>query len=342
LRYLPDALLNQELLRHVYLSGYTYGDLADPTLEVDDSWTPYFTISLMQPTRGFTGEVVKRVLIVDPQSGAIQNFAPNQVPGWVDRIIPSDTVNQYLNWWGLYHSAPWFNPSGANQQAPAGNPELVYNNVDQPVWLVTMTSNSNNDNSSTGIVLFDTHDNSGKFYPLSGIGTGDNVTQTFAGNPANLQHYDVGSVQLYQIFGEPTWVATFVKSNDSGQNFAAVGIVDARHLTNANVIMASDKSQALAEYAQYLASANVSTGVSPSGQQVTLDGKLTRISSATQNGSTIYYFTLDGQSKIFEAGIALSPKLPLAQPGDSVHITYLDTGESTVTLTSFDDYSIQG
>ncbi len=117
-------------------------------------------------------------------------------------------------------------------------------------------------------------------------------------------------------------------------------MVDARHLTNANVIMAPDKSQALAEYAQYLASANVSTGVSPSGQQVTLDGKITRISSATQNGSTIYYFTLDGQSKIFEAGIALSPKLPLAQPGDSVHITYLDTGESTVTLTSFDDSSI--
>ena len=189
-------------------------------------------------------------------------------------------------------------------------------------------------------MLFDTRDNSGKFYPLSGIGTGDNVTQTFAGNPANLQHYDVGSVQLYQIFGEPTWVATFVKSNNSGQNFAAVGMVDARHLTNANVIMAPDKSQALAEYAQYLASANVSTGVSPSGQQVTLDGKITRISSATQNGSAIYYFTLDGQSKIFEAGIALSPKLPLAQPGDSVHITYLDTGESTVTLTSFDDSSI--
>lgn len=340
MRYLPNALLNQELLRHVYLSGYTNGDLADPTLEVDDSWNPYFTVSLMQPTRGFTGAVVQHVLIVDPQSGAIQDLAPDKVPGWVDRIIPSDTVDQYLNWWGLYHNAPWFNPSGANQQAPAGNPELVYNTVDQPVWLVTMTSNSARDQSSTGVVLFDTHENSGKFYPLSGIGTGDNVTQTFAGNPANLQHYDVGSVQLYQIYGEPTWVATFVKNNDSGQNFAAVGIVDARHLTNANVIMAPDKSQALAEYAQYLAGANISTGVSPTGKQVTLDGKLVRISSATQNGSTVYYFTLEGQSKIFEAGIALSPKLPLAQPGDSVHITYLDTGQSTVTLTGFDDYSI--
>src|SRR6185437_10547757 len=68
MRYLPDALFNQDLLRHVYLSGYTNGDLADPTLEVDDSWRPYFTISLMQPTRGFTGEVTQRVLLVDAQT----------------------------------------------------------------------------------------------------------------------------------------------------------------------------------------------------------------------------------------------------------------------------------
>ncbi len=55
MRYLPDAILNQDLLRHVYLSGYTGANLSEPTLEVDDSGTPYFTISLMTPTRGFTG-----------------------------------------------------------------------------------------------------------------------------------------------------------------------------------------------------------------------------------------------------------------------------------------------
>ncbi len=89
MRYLPGALFNQDLLRHVYLSGYTNANLVDPTLEVNDNWKPYFTISLMGPTRGFTGDVVKRVLLVDPQSGAIQSFAPQEVPPWVDRIIPS-------------------------------------------------------------------------------------------------------------------------------------------------------------------------------------------------------------------------------------------------------------
>ena len=35
LAFLPGALLNQDLLRHVYLNGYTYGKLVDPTLELE-------------------------------------------------------------------------------------------------------------------------------------------------------------------------------------------------------------------------------------------------------------------------------------------------------------------
>ncbi len=342
MRYLPDALLNQDLLRHVYLSGYVNGDLADPTLEVDDNWRPYFTISLMQPTRGFTGEVVSRALVVDTQTGAIASYPLNKVPSWVDRVIPASAVNQYLTWWGLYAHAPWFNPSGQNQQAPATDtPELVYNRVDQPVWLEPMTSSAASDNSSTGVILFDTRDMTGRFYPLTGLGVTDNVIATFKSNPHNIRDYDVGNIELYQIFNEPTWVATFTQSNAYGAAFQAVGLVDAKHLNGANVIMASNKADALAGYAQWLADNSAAgTGPASSGHQVTVTGALARISAATENGATVYYMTLNGQTKIFKAGLALSPELPLAQPGDTVSVTYLDTGQSVVTLTAFSDQSI--
>ena len=342
LRYLPAAILNQDLLRHVYLSGYSNGDLADPTLEVNDDGTPYFTISLMQPMRGFTGEVVKQVLLVDPQSGAITPYAPNAVPTWVDRIIPAESVNDYLTWWGKYDNAPWFNPSGQNQQVPAVDPpELVYNQADQPVWLVPMTSNNGKDNSSTGVILFDTKDMTGRFYPLDGLGATNNVLTTFKDNPNNIRNYDVGAAQLYQIYNEPTWVATFVQKNDYGGSFQAVGIVDARHLNGVNVIMASTKSQALSEYAQWLADNNVQGPTpTPSGKSVTITGKVTRINAATERGTTVYSMLLEGQSRIFKAGLALSPELPLVQPGDTVTVTYLDTQETVVTLTAFSDTSI--
>lgn len=341
MRYLPTAIFNQDLIRHVYLSGYTNGNLVDPTFEVNDNWQPYFTIALMQPSRGFTGTVLRDVLLVDPQSGAIAAYAPGAVPAWVDRVMPASTVGDYLNWWGKYHAPPRFNASGANQQVPAGQMELVYNNVDQPVWLQPMTASAGADKSSTGVVLFDTRDGIGHFYPVSGLDVSDNVSMTFASNPLNVRAYAVGTLELYSVYGEPTWVATFVKDNTDGQSFQAVGMVDARQVSAANVIMAPSKSEALAAYAQWLADHNVQgVGATALGHKVTVRGQVARVSAAQQLGSTVYYLYLSGQGRIFQAGVDLSPELPLVQPGDTVQLTYLDTGLNVVTITGFTDLNI--
>ena len=341
--YLPGAILNQDLIRHVYLSGFTYGRLVDPTLELDDSFHPYWTISLMQPTRGYTGDVLSQVLIVNAHTGDITVYQPNKVPLWVDRVIPSDTVTQYLTWWGLYHAAPWFNPSGAGQQSPANAPQLLYNDVDQPVWLVPMTSSSSSDNSSTGVFLFDTHKNETHFYPqTAGIGIGSNVQNTFSSTRANILRYNVDSFQLYQICGQPTWIAIY----SSASIFQDVGILDARNLNGSNVQFESTLSKALDDYKLWLSQQGIpndcgSTSVGATQQTVT--GKVLRISAVQQSGNTIYYIQISGQNVIFTANLGLSPKLPLVQPGDTVIGTYLSTkgqAAQTVDLKTFDDLSI--
>lgn len=341
LAYLPGALLNQDLLRHVYLSGYTYGRLVDPTLELDDSFHPYWTISLMQPTRGYTGDALSEVLIVDAHTGEIKKYLPQDVPAWVDRVMPADTVSQYLQWWGQYHAAPWFNPSGAGQQTPANVPQLLYNNVDQPVWLIPMTSSSSNDNSSTGVFLFDTHKNQGTFYPLSGLGIGDNVQSTIKSTRANIRGYDVDSFQLYQIYNTPTWVAIFAQSTSSGSIFQAVGIVDARNLNGSNVQYETTLPAALQDYQQWLTQ-QANNGNTPTGGTTkTVTGKVLRISSVQQGTNTIYYIQVEGQNTIFTANLSLSPKLPLVQPGDTIQGSYLDTGGTVLNFTTFDDLSIR-
>jgi hypothetical protein len=343
--YLPGAILNQDLLRHVYLSGYTYGELVDPTLELDDSFHPYWTISIMQPSRGYTGDKLYQVLIVDAHTGDIKVYQPQDVPSWVDRVMPASTVSQYLTWWGLYHAAPWFNPSGAGQQQPAGDPQLVYNNVDQPVWLVPMTSTSSNDNSSTGVFLFDTHKNQGFFYQgaAAGLGIGSNVQNTFASTRANILHYNVDTYQLYSICGVPTWVAIY----SSNSIFQDVGILDARELNGGNVQFEPNLTAALNDYQTWLTTNSIpnTCGVtSPSGGTIkTVTGKVLRISPVQSGSTTVYYIQIAGQHVIFTADLSLSPKLPLVQPGDTVVVTYLSIPNSTsltVQLKSFDDTSI--
>ncbi|MGH2506978.1 MAG: hypothetical protein ACRDHZ_06145, partial [Ktedonobacteraceae bacterium] len=331
--YLPGALLNEDLIRHVYLSGYTNGKLVDPTLELNDSFHPYWTISLMQPSRGYTGDQLSEVLIVDANTGNIIQYNPKAVPIWVDRVMPSDTVNQYLQWWGLYHAAPWFNPSGTGQQTPASTPQLLYNNIDHPVWLIPMTSASSNDNSSTGVFLFDTHDNQASFYPLSGLGIGSNVSNTIQSTHSNIRNYTVDSIQLYQIYNTPTWVATFVQTTDSGSIFQAVGIVDARNLNGSNVQFETTLSAALQDYQSWLLQQpNNPNGTPTSGNIKTVTGTVQRISAVQQGSNTIYYLQIKGQDLIFQANLTLSPKLPLVQPGDIVTGTYLNTGSTTVNF----------
>ncbi len=340
--YLPGALLNQDLLRHVYLSGYTYGNLVDPTLELDDNLHPYWTISLMQPSRGYTGDVLSEVLLVDAHTGEIKQYKPQDIPSWVDRVMPASTVTQYLQWWGLYHAAPWFNPSGLGQQQPASTPQLLYNNIDQPVWLVPMTSTSANDNSSTGMFLFDTHANSAKFYPqMAGLGIGDNVTSTFQSTRANIRGYDVASVQLYQIFDTPTWVAIYVQNTSSGDIYQDVGLVDARQLNGGNVQFEADLPTALSDYQQWLTQqGNSATSGGPTNKMQTVTGKVLRVSSVQQGNNTIFYLQIEGQHVIFTANLQLSSKLPLVQAGDTVTGTYTGTGGTVINLASFDDMSI--
>jgi hypothetical protein len=348
IKYLPGALFNQDLLHHVYLNGYTYGNLVDPTMELDDSLHPYWTISLMQPSRGYTGDVLKKVLLVDAHTGDIKVYNPQDVPSWVDRVMPSETVSQYLGWWGLYHAAPWFNPSGLGQQAPASDPELLYNNADQPVWLIPMTSSSANDNSSTGLFLFDTHKNSATLYEkAAGLGIGDNVTKTFQSTRANIRGYSVASVQLYQIYNTPTWVAIYAQSTSSGDIFQAVGLVDARELNGNNVQFDPDLNSGLQDYQQWLTSqqSNGNSGGTASSQTKTVTAKVVRISSvlegSTTSTSTVYYLQVAGQPYIFTANLSLSPKLPLVQNGDTVTLTYTGASGNIVNLQTFDDTSIQ-
>ena len=229
------------------------------------------------------------------------------------------------------------------QQSPASDPQLLYNNIDQPVWLIPMTSSSTNDNSSTGVFLFDTHKNAAQFYPLTGLGIGSNVQSTIQSTRANIRGYNVDSIQLYEIDNTPTWVAIFVQSTSSGDIFQAVGIVDARDLNGSNVQFEPTLSAALSDYNQWLVQLgnNGSGGGPPTGGTTqTVTGKVLRISSVQQGNNTIYYIQIAGQNVIFEANLTLSPKLPLVQAGDNVKGTYLNTGGQTVQFQSFDDPSI--
>ena len=62
--------------------------------------------------------------------------------------------------------------------------------------------------------------------------------------------------------------------------------------------------------------------------------------TATESGTTVYYLLIQGQTRIFRANLSLSAELPLVQVGDTVQVSYIDTGQAVITLTQFEDLDI--
>ena len=194
---------------------------------------------------------------------------------------------------------------------------------------------------------------------VAGLGIGDNVTQTFTSTRANIRNYQVASVQLYQIYCVPTWVAIYTQSASSGSSSAssggsggtsggdiyqAVGMVDAKELNGGNVQFQPDLPTVLRDYQQWVTQQGIgcTTGTTSGGPTVqTVTGKVLRISSVQQGSNTVYYLQVEGYNMIFTANLSLSPKLPIVQVGDTITGTYTGTSGSVVNLKTFDDTSIK-
>lgn len=348
MRYMPCAIFNQDLERHIYLSGYTKGELDDVTFEVDDNWRPFFTASYLKPKFAVAGRVIDKLILVDGETGEVKALEVDKAPKWIDRVMSADLVDDYALDWGRWSdkrsSGCWPNFNSQYQMKPVDF-ELLYNSHDKPVWVVPMTSNNGSNASSTGIMIYDSHDNNAIFYPgLSGLGTGDNVKHAFENSPKNITRRQVDSVQLYQINGVPTWVAIYTQpQGDHGSSFAAIGMLEARHLNGANVVFAEDKRTALADYANALAAGDGNTqDVSRVGQcSKKITGTIARMGSQMLNQQTVYIMTIHGSPLRFTATAKTSELLPLMREGDIVNLTYLDTKEPTEAVISIDDESLK-
>lgn len=340
-----------DLLRWVYGHGYDTCKLVDPTIEVDDHWYPYFTISCDLTTQGGTGEVVSKVLIVDPQTGAISAYDAGTQPQWIDRVMPADLVATYASDWGAYHAGLYWTLGSEHKEQPvdtSGNDlAIVYNTADTPVYVIPMTSTNQADSSSTGMILYDTRRRAGVYYPFAGHAVGAAVKDAFKNAHDNIRNYAASTPLLYVLYGTPTWVTIYTSPVQNGESFAGLGFLDATHPSSANVVMVSTtssgeagaaKSAGLLKYNGWLAR-------SAGGQIATAHGVpdtvVTGVVWRSRCDATTCQFMLKGDTHIYIGDAAAAPYyLPLVQAGDTVRVTYLDTQQTTRTIKDLVDLTI--
>jgi hypothetical protein len=359
LKYYLGGYHWHKLERYLWSHGYRNQLVRGLTLEVNDSWQPFYTASLDKMTVGRNHAVPSKGLVIDPQSGKINQYdigpslpagKPTNLPTWVDRIYTGDVVKNLLNWWGEWGKAKWsLNESSANRYKVSGSPVLVYTKSGHPVWQAILTSWSR-DTSAAYLALFDARDNEARIYSISNL-TLPSVPEHIIGNSnQNIKNLVPVHLSLHKIYGRLTWVAPLIgaSSSQNGSGSQGVALLPYNETNGDNLVIARSMSSALAQYRENLANQNDNSGPEENANNKQASGTVTNLSKVVENGQTVFYFTLgkDGLH-VYRAALQTGSstnqnlELPFIKIGAKVRLTYLDTGVPRRDVGAYDDLGLQ-
>lgn len=329
LKYQTKGFIMDFLPRYLYFHGIVNVGMTDFSFEVDDDLHPYWVVSLYRNTIGFSGAEAVGVAVVDAQTGEIKKYSQQDAPAWIDRMQPEWIVYRQIQGWGEYINGFWNSIlAKTGTLRPAGNQlHLIYGNDDKVYWYTGITS-SGKDESTVGFVLVDSRTKEAKWYKVAGA-TEDGAKKSAEGQ-VQEKGYRAGDPILYNIYSVPTYITSL---KDKEGLLKAVAFIS---VENYNIVgVGSDVESALRVYRQNLTSQGNLFVPGSEIKDVKIKGKVTRISQAVKGGESFFYFTLEGDKRIFIGTIQISSKLALTQVGDIVEVGFSESNDTVVAIREF-------
>lgn len=338
LKYTESAFWGSDLQRYVYTHGYAGYKLFEISFELDDNYKPFYTISAVKPTIGFSGLKTELVIVVDPQNGEIKSYEPGKAPKWIDRIIPEQVAESYMDYWGEYTHG-WWNTIFIRKDIVKPTPYSDGANVwfvpgvnGENYWYTGITSFSDTDQSLVGVMLMDTKNGETFYYRLSGSNEEAIVGAVNQKLGANGDNWHATQPVPYNIYGELSFVVPVVGRDKP--LLQKIAIVKA---SNLNIVMGDDKISALREYQRnFTADGNIAAATHQKLEKQ-ISGKVIRKGFEMQGTTTTFFLLLDtNPSKLFSVDSNANPEILITQIGDAVKMSYIDTDEEIVHADIFD------
>jgi hypothetical protein len=338
MHYIPSALFNDNIERHVYM---TYGTEAilETTLQLDSEGNPKYLCTLGRPTIGWGGMRVTAVVIVDPATGEMHRTAREafaSLPAWVSRVFPPDLALDYNEWFGRYVHG-WWNAQLAKRDVHLPARDEVFGLLvtgGRFVWFVDHTSPNATDDSMTGFTYMDSRTGEMVYYTSSGGQFNSKGAQrSVAANPIVRQARLIPTQPiLYYAFHENTWVIPIVADNGKFQSLALVQAAGG-HVVVGNPAAPSPAVDAFASYQSYLGDRTAGGGPT----MLRLSGTIDRFGS----GGGRIYFTMRERPGIFTVPDVGDPSVLLARPGDRVTFTAIPDVGGLLSVRDLRDDSLK-
>jgi len=333
-RYMPDAFFGDELGRHLWTHGYASYDLGDYTFEIDEQGAPWWVVTLTKPSVAWWGDRVAGVAVLDPTTGATRFYPMGQVPAWIDRVMPADVVERYIDDRGRL-SGGWVNTWWGRRDLTTGQPpSFIHGSDGQPYWVSEITSASDRDSSLLGLMYTNARTGAVTYYKAKGAL--DRGVLSAVDGKVSYRKWHGDSPVIYNLYGTMGSIVPLL--SDGSNVFQGIAIVDISKPTE--VAVGEDFDSALREYQKLLGQSGNAATPELAKATKTIEGTVERFAPATAPEGTTYYLVVEGAHVVFTGGIALSPKLALVKTGDRVRVTYIDSTQTVVPMQKFDDLSL--
>ena len=333
IKYQPAAFFGSEVARHIYFNGYETTGITDYIFEIDDAGKPYWVGTKFKKKIGFSGDDATGVVVVDAQTGAIQDYDLANVPAWIDRVQPIGFVEDQLALWGEYVHG-FFNFSNQDKLMITEELTLVYGQDNRAYWYTGLSS-VGKEESAVGFMLVDTRTKEATMYNQSGAT--EYAAQRSAEGKVQEKGYKASLPIPYSINNIPTYVMTLKDGGGLVKMYAMVAIGDYTIVGVGNTMR-----ETLMSYKNVFNMAGNRINNESRTDRKELKSVVSRIQSDIKNGNSFYYFTVQGSPKIFIGSSQLSNELPVTTVGDSISISFDADTEEVIDVNKFDNLQLGG
>lgn len=340
--YIPEARWNKDLNRHVYLNYViNCGCIVDllEVLEIDETGRPMYTGTVWKYSIGNRGLVATAVIVVDPETGKIDEYSLKDAPQWIDRIFSLDRMVERIEKWATY--SEWdakFFVQDTTGKMKVDSAEDVYSADGRLEYMITITSAGSDQtlkydlrvNPRTGEVI--KFSASGKT-----IGAVDDMIdeQTFSDSINTALGAEPIECERQLLLGEWVYYCILESRSDGGGSKGSIvgySFLQEKHTSSPNkVIVADNFSEAWNKLRK-----QVSTNATDSqiqGEQsdiIEIKGIVIQVANYAID-DTILFVVKDesGKSLWFRIGFE-NPIISITNPGDVVTIKAYDLRVSEI------------
>lgn len=327
--YTPSSFFHKQVERHMRMEFPELIFYGDVQLEIDDDGHPHYIRSYGKFITARNGFDVQGIVMVDPETGEVDQFALADIPDYIDGAVSPEAVSLQNSYFGNYIHGFWNSIVGKkdvklpSDEGTESNVSPVFDENGHMFYFTDFTSPKEEVDSMLGYALTDGRSGEATYY------TG-NLEESYMDSQGALQIIEKKFIEkkwsgqmpvLYNFYGEASWLTPVLDSNGFLQNYFIVSAANPEISVYAN-----SPNEALRLYKTALQRGGSTVDGSSGAEEEKTVATVARVYKERAGDFTIVSILAeDGKNYIVS-----TEAVPLAiyiEEGDRLAITYFATGE---------------